>query len=362
MFSPNLCKSCAIVISLILGSCTTNDTDAGMIEGSVLQDTDRDDLGDIGVADITITLTSNTAATVSTVTDSEGGYSFANVVPGTYTIDGSDVINSNADYIPVYTADDSPDGDVGDQLAYTMQSIRTDVEPGEIDTDNNFVVRSDDRATIRGLVALDTNGDFMADRPLRDVTVMLLGAADQSQDVRKTDADGTYSFRDLPAGEYTLLLQDLADLGDNLQYVIDGDSETDGDNGDFDVRGDGQIAVTLQEKEKDRGNDFLLQENPCWDTPLPELILGSWGSGEACIVFAEDGSMQDADHKFPVLVNNTLLNNKVYTITTDNELSITASDDAGIIVATRIYTVTDWDCEEVAGDYETGESWSLVRK
>jgi len=62
-----------------------------LISGQVLNDTNNDDSGDIGLSGVTVTLVGDTDGdttvdTVTTTTSSDGRYTFTGLEPGDYTI------------------------------------------------------------------------------------------------------------------------------------------------------------------------------------------------------------------------------------------------------------------------------------
>jgi len=85
---------------------------------------------------VILILTKPDGTTVTTLTDSNGEYSFSGLPPGDYTVEET---NPNGYPGDLSDYDQSPDGDTGDSNTTTDNKIVVTLTPGEKDTANNFV-------------------------------------------------------------------------------------------------------------------------------------------------------------------------------------------------------------------------------
>ena len=242
------------------------DENQGSVSGTVKEDTTGDGLGDTDLADVTVELFADTnsdgnpdgVALDSMSTGSDGSYMFENLSPGDYVV----VETQPAGLVDVSDQDASPDGDPFDGDTTVDNQIAATVEPGEADTDNNFVevnqggitgnvsedqdgIGTNPNVPIQGVVIelfADTNGDGNPDGAVIETTT--------------TDSNGDYSFSDLMPGDYVVVETQPA----NLDSISDQDESPDGDPFDGDTTVDDQIAVTLEAGETDAGNNFV-EEN-----------------------------------------------------------------------------------------------------
>jgi hypothetical protein len=106
------------------------DSNKGSIGGTVTTETGEP------LANVTIILTKPDGTTVTTVTDSSGGYTFVDLPPGDYTLKETNPPGFPDD---VSDYDQSPDGDFGDSDTVPDNKIVVTIKPGEKDIGNNFV-------------------------------------------------------------------------------------------------------------------------------------------------------------------------------------------------------------------------------
>ncbi|MFN5514571.1 MAG: SdrD B-like domain-containing protein [Cyanobacteriota bacterium] len=99
------------------------DEQLGEISGQVFEDTDGDDIGDFELANVTVTLLQNGAIVTSAVTDSNGGYVFADLTAGAYTVQQTNLSGYS----------DVSDSDGGD-----LNLITVNLAPGQNNSSNNF--------------------------------------------------------------------------------------------------------------------------------------------------------------------------------------------------------------------------------
>jgi hypothetical protein len=112
----------------------------GTISGYVSEDTNNDDIGDLFLSGVTITL-NGPGGVQTTTTDATGYYEFTGLVVGDYTVSEQDETLIDPDYVDVYDGDESNDGDANDGVLNQDDVIDVTLTPGEDDEDNNFVER-----------------------------------------------------------------------------------------------------------------------------------------------------------------------------------------------------------------------------
>ena len=171
------------------------------ISGSVLVDVNGDGIAEAGdtngIAGVTITLKQGSTVIATTTTAANGAYNFANVVPGSYTV----VQTLPAGYLN--TLDSA--GTTNEQIPVTLAS-------GATSANNNYWDAH--YGSVSGVVRLDVNGDGVAEagdtNGLAGVTVQLLDTNGVVIATTTTDANGAYSFANVPPGNYTVVQTDPA--------------------------------------------------------------------------------------------------------------------------------------------------------
>ncbi|MBE2179563.1 MAG: DUF11 domain-containing protein, partial [Chthoniobacterales bacterium] len=144
----------------------------GSISGFVLEDTDNNGSGDAPLPGVTVTLKDSSGNDIdsdpntpgvqptTTVTGPDGGYSFANLPPGSYRI----VETHPAGYTSVSDVDGGDLDIIGDVTPVV-------VAPGQALTNQTFVEIH--FGAISGTVLADTTGNGQGDAPLANVTLTL---------------------------------------------------------------------------------------------------------------------------------------------------------------------------------------------
>ncbi len=133
----------------------------------------------IGLAGVTVSLTGQREALTS-VTDVNGGYVFANLRAGSYAVE----------------IDDHPE-DV--EFENVSNTVEVDVgEVGTADFTGNFIRTS----AIEGRVMIEGEG-------LQGVTVAVSGGPANESRIVMSGADGAYAVTELRAGDYTVLITDF---------------------------------------------------------------------------------------------------------------------------------------------------------
>ncbi|NEQ73047.1 MAG: hypothetical protein F6K23_08130, partial [Okeania sp. SIO2C9] len=185
---------------------------------------------------------------ITTTTDNNGDYIFTDVEPGEYQVQE---INSPDFPNDISDQDNSDDGDPTDSDTTVDNIVGVTVEPGEADTDNDFV--DGNNASISGTVFEDTDNNGTGDIPLEGVTITLRDDQGNNVATTTTGSDGTYSFNDVEPGDYEVVQTNLP----GYQDVSDQDNSNDGDPTDNNTTVDNIVGVTLEPGEDDTDNDFV---------------------------------------------------------------------------------------------------------
>jgi protocatechuate 3,4-dioxygenase beta subunit len=210
------------------------------------------DAGETGIAGATVVLTYPNGTTVTTVTDANGNYTFANLAPGTYSVaftTPSGLTASPANQGGDPTKDSNPVGGVVSGLVITPGQLNTTVDAGFFaanvmslgntvwyDQNNDGIKQATETGIAGATVKLyaDVNNDNVADGVAIATTT--------------TDANGLYNFAGLVAGNYI--------VGVNIPtgYAVvttnggDPDNNTDNDNNGTNTSVVGEVrsnAITL---------------------------------------------------------------------------------------------------------------------
>ena len=232
--------------------------DQGAIGDRVWVDTDADgvqDLGEPGIPSVTVNLLADPAGTgnytslvATTQTDAAGLYNFPGLDVGAY------VVRVDPATLPTgYTQTGDPDFfgaavPAGQRDNRTTQPII--LSPGDVFVNADFGYRFPAGSDLGDLVFFDANADgaFNAtdgDSGIAGVTVVLLNGSGFVIASTITDANGGYLFTGLPAGTYTVWVNDS-------ENVLDGRVQTADPDGGFDSRS----TATL-----DGVNDNLTQDH-----------------------------------------------------------------------------------------------------
>lgn len=198
---------------LVLGSGTqgVNNNFAvlnpALLSGLVFLDNNNDGIRqprEIGLAGVTVTLTGTDdqghALSVGLTTGADGSYNFTGLRPGTYVITETQPT--------LYGDGKVQTGSAGGTVGINVISGVTLI-PGQSAANNTFGERD---STITGLVYLDLNGDQThqpGEPGIGGVTVTLLDATGHTVATTTTNPDGSYTFTNLPSGDFTLQFDQL---------------------------------------------------------------------------------------------------------------------------------------------------------
>ncbi len=223
----------------------------GALGDTVWIDSDGDwlrDAGETGIAYVTVTLTGPGCTPCTTVTDSDGLYSFSNLADGTYTLA---IDTADPDFPAAVAATSEPDATLDHQTTVTIAGGRVTTLGGnacsDCDLDADFGFRYSGPHLLSGTLCLDgaslnglcgsgpvgVDGDEVA---FNAVTVYLYLWSDDGDDVVEpgetvqigstaTDGDGDYVFTNVPAGD---LIVAIGAPGTDLQLTtLTGDTPAD---------------------------------------------------------------------------------------------------------------------------------------
>ena len=149
------------------------------------------DTGEPGLQGVTINL-AGASATASTTTDASGNFTFSNLSPGNYVV--SEVVPNGFHQ----TAPAAPG-----TFAVTLTTGQI---VGSLVFGNQAVVAGSDTASISGRKILDLNADGVFNGTDRGFEGIVFELRDAAGNVRTTtsDAQGNFTFSNLPAGTYVL--------------------------------------------------------------------------------------------------------------------------------------------------------------
>lgn len=163
------------------------------------------DSGEVGVSGVTVRLLDSTGAYtgVSTVTNGQGGYLFADLKPGTYAVQ----FVKPSTY--TFSASDQGGNDAKDSDANATTGISAfvTVESGEFDNtiDAGLYKQAEAKGSIGNFVWCDLDADGIQDSGeggFCGVTVKLLNSSGQVIATQTTNSQGGYLFSNLSAGDY----------------------------------------------------------------------------------------------------------------------------------------------------------------
>ena len=159
------------------------------------------DENEVGLAGVTVELLDRLGAVIdTTTTDAFGDYLFDGISPNQYTV------RVDATSLPAgFTQTGDPDGTLDHQSASVLTI-------GDADLVLDFGYRNTSLADISGNVFSDFDRDGIDDgvgEPgFTGVSLALLDSSGNVVATVKTDANGDYTFADLPAGNYTVQVTD----------------------------------------------------------------------------------------------------------------------------------------------------------
>jgi hypothetical protein len=196
----------------------------GTIGDYLWLDSDQDgvqDVGEAGIPNVTVRLyangpdgqpnTADDVLVATTTTNAAGLYSFTNVPNGDYNVR----VDTTTLPVPGMVQTYDPDGGSPDNIGLAT------VTNGSSNLDVDFGYRYDGDNSVSGTVFFDRNqsgGTYQSgtDGPFANITVYLYDGTGRLYATTTTDANGLYSFTDLPDGSYTIVVRDNAP---QLEYM-----------------------------------------------------------------------------------------------------------------------------------------------
>lgn len=207
---------------------------------------------------VSVVNASNNTIQGTTTTNSNGAYSFNNLLPGTYYV----IFDPLAGYNRT-VADQGADASDSDANALTGQTPDITLAAGQSNTtiDAGYC----QPGSISGTVLADTDNNDTGDVGILGVTLTLKDAAGNDIDsnpslagiqptTTTTAANGTYSFTNLPPGSYR--------VGQTQPFGYESVSDRDG--GDINIIGD-NTPVVVTAGQTNAANNFIEKVDTCPD-------------------------------------------------------------------------------------------------
>ena len=277
------------ILNSIAGTVDAGENDAnndfveeqlGSWNGNVSEDINNDGIGDNPISGVTIRLftdpngdgnPSDGVLVGTTTTDTNGNYSFTELVSGDYVA----METQPSNYLDVSENEGGSDNDKPDNG--TINSIAGTVDVGETDLHNDFV--EEQLGSWSGNVSKDTNSDGIGDVNLAGVIIKLYrdtngdGRLDGSPiATTTTNSSGNYNFTNLTPGDYVAVETQPA----GLLNVSENEGGADNDKPNNGILN--SIAGTVSPNENDANNDFV-EENGVFDLALIKRINTSLTPG-----------------------------------------------------------------------------------
>ena len=197
------------------------DEEVGSLGDFVWFDTDGDgaqDPDEEGIEGVELTLTRPDGTTTTVTTDANGEYTFPGLVAGEYTIEVTDGLPAGV------TQTIDADGGNDNKSTYTLAA-------GEDNTEQDFGYEPARIGAIGDTVWFDLDGDGVLDaneEGIANVTLELVDADDQVVATEVTDANGRYTFADVPGADGYTVRVDATTLPAGATQVSDPDETLDG--------------------------------------------------------------------------------------------------------------------------------------
>ncbi len=210
------------------------------------------DAGEVGIPNATVSLLNPNGTTTTVTTDSNGGYNFSNLAPGTYTLTfttPSGLTASPSNQGTDNTKDSDPVGGTVTGIVLTVGQTNTTVDAG-------FFAAN--VMNLGNVVWYDQNNDGIKDATengIAAVTVKLYADANNDNvadgaaiGTTTTDANGIYNFGGLTAGNYIVGVTTPTGYAVVTNNGGDPDNNTDNDNNGTNTSIVGEVrssAITL---------------------------------------------------------------------------------------------------------------------
>ncbi|MEL6573940.1 MAG: SdrD B-like domain-containing protein [Pseudomonadota bacterium] len=250
------------------------DTADAALEGRVFMDVNDDsiDNGEMGVANVQVTLFSAAGAVVATTTTAaDGSYAFEGLTAGGYRVEfptefeGKTLVEANVGTNNFIDSDASQDDGKTGTVFLQFGDRITDIDAGLelVDTGD---------AALAGRVFMDVNGDAIdnSEMGVAGVVVDLLDADGELVDTTVTEEDGSYAFTGLMAGDYIV---DFPVEFDGKTIVAQDAGADDAVDSDASVETGRTAVVTLAIGEQSTDNDAGLELVDTGDASLAGRVF-----------------------------------------------------------------------------------------
>jgi len=242
-----------IPLSIVSGK---NDTDnnfvdaaVGSVAGSVKDSNGNGLIVTVEIHDLAGNIVNDAYGNpLTTTTAADGSYSFSNVAVGNYEI----VETDPSGYVSTADDDNSPDADANANSSQIDSKIPLTITAGKNDTDNDFVDTAvgSVAGSVTDLAGNPLTGVSLA---IKDLAGNIINDAYGNPLTTTTLADGSYSFANIPLGDFEIVETDPA----TYLSMSDNDSSDDGDNNANVNTNDNKIPVTITLGENDIDNNFV---------------------------------------------------------------------------------------------------------
>lgn len=206
--------------SFVLSSQPSMDLRIGSIAGNVKEDTDNDDIGEVNLPGVLISLLDTTGSVIATtLTDTAGNYLFSDLPFSTYRVleenlpefdDVSDVDGTNDNIVVVVLTStnlNSTRNDFVDERRGTPAPAVPTASPGPSASPSSNLLGS-----IAGNVQEDIDNDNIGEQNIPNVLITLADSTGTAVATTRTDSEGNYLFADLPVGLYSVRETDPVQL------------------------------------------------------------------------------------------------------------------------------------------------------
>ncbi|MBL0027045.1 MAG: T9SS type A sorting domain-containing protein [Saprospiraceae bacterium] len=209
----------------IIGGAQIKGVNAGYVNSSsigdfVWIDSNKDGIqspGEVGLNGVKIRLLNENGETIDSIISAikganSGNYSFSGIKYGNYIIEFS--LPDNFEYTELSLADTLTNSDIIDNLTGRTALIKLLPSMDRNDIDGGYILMAPVNGSISGLVWQDGNNNKIRDNNellLPGINVSLFNINGSLVDIKVSDADGAYSFTNVPFGDYYISVPMVVD-------------------------------------------------------------------------------------------------------------------------------------------------------
>jgi len=307
----------------------------------------------------------------STTTDANGNYLFTG-------LDTSDTgPNLGTDYQVVVDTSTLPNGGAGwtntvdpDTVGTgDSESVTTLTATAPVDLDQDFGYESEDGNSLSGTVWPDTNGDgeLVEAGRFEGVTVELRDQDGNVIQTTVTNADGDFSFDNLPDGVYTVIVTDEDNVLNGFEHTdspngaSDTSDQTSKDDTGYEV--DLDSAGVSDDPVTDTTSDFGYEPEVTNPISLGSFVATSAGGGNVRIEWMTQTEVANLGFNLYALVNDEwqLLNESL--ILSQGDSVAVQSYSATYSVESSMFAISDIDLtgkETMHGPFRLSEPYGQV--